>query len=170
MNILIYNNDSPYINKSFGGGETSLKLLAEKLTQRSHEITYLTKGHKNAFYLTMKRINDVNVMFIPSIKNCRFSDKEYFIHTITADNGLEFAEHKLISKKLDTKFYCSRPYSSWERGLNEYTNKLIRQYIPKKSDFSSIENQEIFLYQKEINMRPRKKLDYNSPLNIFSNL
>jgi len=92
-----------------------------------------------------------------------------FIHTITADNGTEFAEHKLISEKLDTKVYFARPYSSWERGLNEYTNKLIRQYIPKKSDFSSIESCQIFEYQKEINMRPRKKLDYNSPLNIFSN-
>jgi len=92
-----------------------------------------------------------------------------FIHTITADNGTEFAEHKLISKKLDTKVYFARPYSSWERGLNEYTNKLIRQYIPKKTDFSSIENCQIFEYQKEINMRPRKKLDYSSPLNNFSN-
>jgi len=92
-----------------------------------------------------------------------------FIHTITADNGTEFAEHKLISEKLDAKIYFARPYSSWERGLNEYTNKLIRQYISKKSDFSYIENHQIFEYQKEINMRPRKKLDYNSPLNIFSN-
>lgn len=92
-----------------------------------------------------------------------------FIHTITADNGIEFAEHKMISKKLDTEFYFANPYSSWERGLSEYTNKLIRQYIPKKSDFNSTESDEILEYQKELNARPRKKLDYNSPFNIFSN-
>ena len=56
--------------------------------------------------------------------------------TITSDNGKEFAEHKRISEKLLAEFFFAHPYSSWERGLSEYTNKLVRQYIPKKSIFN----------------------------------
>jgi IS30 family transposase len=58
-----------------------------------------------------------------------------YIHSITSDNGTEFAEHKVIAEKLGLDFYFAHPYSSWERGLNEYTNGLIRQYIPKKIRF-----------------------------------
>jgi len=55
-----------------------------------------------------------------------------FVHSITSDNGTEFYEHKWIAQKLNANYYFAHPYSSWERGLNEYTNGLIRQYIPKK--------------------------------------
>ena len=60
------------------------------------------------------------------------------IHTITADNGKEFAKHQEIAKELDISFYFCKPYHSWERGANENTNGLIRQYIPKGTDFSEI--------------------------------
>jgi len=93
-----------------------------------------------------------------------------FIHSITSDNGTEFADHKRISKKLNTDFYFAHPYSSWERGLNEYTNKLIRQYIPKKSKFDSITETQIAEIQYKINRRPRKILNYESPVNLFFNL
>lgn len=73
MKILIYNNNSPYISsKRVGGGETSLKLLAEKLTGLGHDVVYLTKGDKNAFWLGKKKINNVNVIFIPSVRNCKY--------------------------------------------------------------------------------------------------
>jgi len=90
-----------------------------------------------------------------------------FIHSITSDNGKEFAEHKKISKKLLTEFFFAHPYSSWERGLSEYTNKLIRQYIPKKSIFKLYNEQEIKAIQHKINRRPRKKLNYENPKNLF---
>ena len=54
------------------------------------------------------------------------------VHSITADNGTEFAEHEQIARKLEADFYFAHPYSSWERGLSEYSNRLVRQYIPKK--------------------------------------
>ncbi len=59
-------------------------------------------------------------------------------HTITSDNGKEFAYHKQVSAALDTDFYFANPYHSWERGLNEHTNGLIRQYLPKKSEFLNV--------------------------------
>jgi len=61
-----------------------------------------------------------------------------FRFTITGDNGVEFAEHEKISKALNAQFYFAHPYASWERGLNENTNGLIRQYLLKGTDFSSI--------------------------------
>lgn len=90
------------------------------------------------------------------------------VHTITSDNGSEFARHKYIAKRLNANFYFAHPYSSWERGLNEYTNKLIRQYIPKKESFDNYNDQYIKQVQYEINKRPRKKLDFESPKKIIA--
>ena len=89
------------------------------------------------------------------------------VHTITSDNGSEFAEHELIAKKLKAKFYFAHPYSSWERGLNEYTNGLIRQYIIKGTDLNLYSDEFIKLVQNKINKRPRKKLGFINPLKIF---
>ena len=92
---------------------------------------------------------------------------KYNVHSITSDNGTEFAEHKLIAKKLNASFFFAHPYSSWERGLNEYTNKLIRQYIPKKQTFDNYNEMNIRDIQHKINQRPRKKLLYDNPKHIF---
>jgi transposase, IS30 family len=89
------------------------------------------------------------------------------VHTITSDNGSEFAQHELISKKLKAGFYFAHPYSSWERGLNEYTNKLIRQYIIKGSNFDLYDSDYIKLVQNKINRRPREKLKFQTPSKIF---
>ena len=90
-----------------------------------------------------------------------------FVHSITADNGAEFARHEKIAEKLDAKFYFAHPYSSWERGLNENTNGLIRQYIPKGTDFESITNLYIKEIKLKINRRPREKLEFDSPVKRF---
>lgn len=89
------------------------------------------------------------------------------VHTITSDNGSEFAQHELISKKLDAGFYFAHPYSSWERGLNEYTNGLVRQYIIKGSNFDLYDHEYIKLVQNKINRRPRQKLKFQTPSKIF---
>jgi len=87
--------------------------------------------------------------------------------TITSDNGKEFAYHKQVSEALDTSFYFAHPYSSWERGLNEHTNGLIRQYLPKKTDFTQISKEEITTIQDKLNHRPRKVLNYRTPYEVF---
>ena len=92
---------------------------------------------------------------------------EHHVLSITTDNGTEFAEHKLIAKKLHTKVYFAHPYSSWEKGLVENTNKLIRQYIPKDTDFSSLSDDYILFVQTELNLRPRKLLNFFSPKQKF---
>jgi len=87
--------------------------------------------------------------------------------SITSDNGSEFTRHQRIAKKLQAQFFFAHPYSSWERGLNENTNKLIRQYIPKKISFDNIDQNYINLITLKLNKRPRKNLNYNSPLWIY---
>lgn len=90
--------------------------------------------------------------------------------TITTDNGSEFSQHRLITKALKgVKVYFADPYASWQKGLVEYTNKLIRQYIPKGSDFDDISPHELMAIQKKLNARPRKKLKFSSPKTEFFN-
>ncbi|MFV0365402.1 MAG: IS30 family transposase [Mangrovibacterium sp.] len=87
--------------------------------------------------------------------------------SITSDNGSEFARHKLNSPKLDCKFCFAHSYSSWERGLSEYTNKLVRQYILKKSIFNQYDNEFVKQIQYKINRRPRKILNFEKPKDLF---
>lgn len=91
-------------------------------------------------------------------------------HTITFDNGKEFANHQTIAEKLQSKVYFAHPYASWERGTNENTNGLIRQYFPKGSDFSSITDEQISFVKERLNDRPRKCLDFHAPAMVFSQL
>lgn len=96
------------------------------------------------------------------------------IRTITTDNGSEFAEHKLISKALSPKgtknpnlVFFADSYSSWQKGAIENANKLIRQYIPKGTDFSTLSDSFIRKVQYKINRRPRKKLNFQTPKKVF---
>ena len=89
------------------------------------------------------------------------------VYTVTSDNGKEFAGHEVIAKKLAADFYFAHPYSSFERGLNENTNGLIRQYFPKDRDFTTITDEEIIRAIKKLNNRPRKCLGFKTPNQVF---
>lgn len=86
------------------------------------------------------------------------------VHTITFDNGKEFAQHLAIAAALETKTFFAKPYHSWERGLNENTNGLVRQYFPKKTDFATITDADVVRVENLLNNRPRKCLGYNTPV------
>ncbi len=89
------------------------------------------------------------------------------LHTITADNGVEFSRHQLIVRELKLDVYFARPYHSWERGANENTNGLVRQYFVKGTDFKTITDEEIYMVQEKINNRPRKRLNFISPIEFI---
>jgi transposase, IS30 family len=89
------------------------------------------------------------------------------VHTITVDNGKEFCQHEQITAALQAPIYFAHPYASWERGLNENTNGLVRQYFPKKSDFARITNAEVKRVAELLNNRPRKTLGYRTPNEVF---
>ncbi|HEX9332188.1 MAG TPA: IS30 family transposase [Anaerolineales bacterium] len=88
-------------------------------------------------------------------------------HTLTSDHGKEFAEHEQIAERLNLKFYFAHPYAAWERGTNENTNGLLRQYFPKKSAFLTISNTEIKQAMSRLNFRPRKSLRFKTPFEVF---
>lgn len=92
------------------------------------------------------------------------------VHTITADNGTEFCAHESIAQKLKTDVYFANPYASWERGLNENFNGLLRQYIPKGTDLRTVTDEEIAKVQRSLNLRPRKCLGYRQPAVVFDEL
>jgi len=87
--------------------------------------------------------------------------------TLTSDNGKEFARHQEIATALQASFYFAHPYSSWERGLNENTNGLIRQYFPKKHDFTTITEKDITMVMNKLNNRPRKCLAFKTSNQVF---
>jgi IS30 family transposase len=130
----------------------------------------LTATERRTGFLLMKKL--------PEGKNAKALAKELyymllpykkFVHSITSDNGTEFYEHKRIAKMLNANYYFAHPYSSWERGLNEYTNGLIRQYIPKKEHFIKFSSNDIQNFQHKINRRPRKLLNFETPKFRFFN-
>jgi IS30 family transposase len=87
--------------------------------------------------------------------------------TITFDNGKEFSEHEALARHLNLKVYFAHPYASWERGTSENTNRLIRQYYPKGTDFADVSHHHLASTVKSINERPRKCLGYQTPSEVF---
>lgn len=128
------------------------------LTERFTKLTVLKRVHtKDAEEVKSAIINTLSA-FAP----CS--------HTLTLDNGKEFAKHEEIKEKLGIKVYFAHPYSSWERGLNENTNGLIRQYLPKKSIFENVSEEELQRIISQLNLRPRKSLGFASPAEAFANM
>ena len=89
------------------------------------------------------------------------------LKTITFDNGKEFAGHEEIALALNADCYFAHPYSSWERGTNENTNGLIRQYLPKSQNLKDVSAEEEVMIMDKLNLRPRKRLDFKTPYEVF---
>lgn len=141
--------------------------------------TMIGKNHKGAIMTTNDRCTHIVLIrrlegkeAIPLAEAAveALSPYKQMLHTITADNGKEFARHKEIAEKLGVQFYFARPYHSWERGANENTNGLIRQYIPKGADFSTLTDEFIAEVEWKLNNRPRKSLGYLTPLEYFKKM
>lgn len=122
---------------------------------------------KSGFLLTKKLRNkswrEVEDAFRETFQNIPRNKRK----TTTVDNGREFSEHKMVEYFTGTLIYFAHVYSSWERGTNENTNGLLRQFIPKKTDFKTITKEELEKYTEMINLRPRKRLNYKSPYEVF---
>lgn len=135
------------------------------------------KNHKGAIVTIVDRLSLMTLIAKVESKHAELVTKattsllrcykRHGAHTITADNGKEFAGHKAISKALGVDFYFAHPYSSWERGTNENTNGLIRQYLPKKTEFTSVGDEKCQFIMDRLNNRPRKCLGYRTPKQVF---
>ena len=141
--------------------------------------TIVGKGHKDAIVTIVERLSRKTLIGRVTTKKARDVSREIvslmspikpYVLTITSDNRVEFAQHEWIAKSLDASMYFAHPYHSWERGLNENTNGLIRQYIPKGSSFADLTPERIKEIENRINSRPRKSLNYATPDEIFKKL
>ena len=124
----------------------------------------VTLVERSTDYMMMKRLpKGKNAMALAKMVKKMLEDYQSAVLSITTDNGTEFAEHKRIARQLHTTVYFTDPYSSWQKGNIENTNKLIRQYIPKNTEFNKLDDEDIREIQLKINRRPREKLNFDTP-------
>jgi IS30 family transposase len=134
---------------------------------KNHQGAIVTINDRATGMLKMKKIQKKEAALVKEAALELLQEWKPLIHTITSDNGKEFALHQDIAKELGIQFYFAHPYHSWERGANENLNGLIRQYIPKKTNFADISDQFIADIQDKLNNRPRKRLNFKSPNQTF---
>ena len=139
------------------------------LVQGKDAKSYLvTLVERRTGYLIFKRVSNKKAHVVrKAIEKMLKRIPKRFRKTMTFDNGTEFSEFKKMESALSLKVYFANPYSSWERGTNENTNSLIRQYLYKGRDFLSVPRKELAKIHRRINNRPRKRLHYKTPNEVF---
>jgi len=125
------------------------------LNERKSRYTLIGKVARK----TAQAVSDTMIALLTPFTDC--------VHTMTTDNGKEFAQHERIAQTIDTEFYFAHPYRSWERGANENMNGLIRQFFPKKMHFETITAKDVNFAMNSLNHRPRKCLDFKTPHEVF---
>lgn len=138
--------------------------------------TVIGKGHSGALVTIVERVTKFTVSTRVNSKSAQdvtratialLAPFKAAVHTITADNGKEFSYHEEISKALAADVYFAHPYSSWERGLNENTNGLIRQYFPKSTNFKTVSKSSVAKAINRLNARPRMDLGFQTPKKLM---
>jgi IS30 family transposase len=143
-------------------------LEVDTIIGKDHKGAIVTINDRATGLVIIRKLEGKNALeLVQKIIEVLISLKSY-LHTITSDNGKEFAEHKMIAEALNIKYYFARPYHSWERGANENLNGLIRQYIPKKTNFDDVTEAQIEKIEDDLNNRPRKRFNYQTPNEVFS--
>ena len=128
------------------------------IVDRASKLTHLVK-------LRHRRADEVEQAMKKTLRPIK-----HLIWTITSDNGKEFANHQGIALGLKIAFYFAKPYRSWERGLNEHTNGLVRQYLPKSTSFDDVGQTRLHEIEILLNNRPRKVLEFQTPIETFQEL
>lgn len=141
--------------------------------------TVIGKGHRGVLVTLAERVSKKTLIARVKSKHAEgvtaaivrmLKPEKDNLHTITFDNGKEFAYHKQIAEVLDVNGYFAHPYHSWERGLNENHNGLIRQYLPKGMTLDQVTDKEVRTIQEKLNNRPRKKLGYKTPNEVYEEM
>jgi len=136
----------------------------DTMVGRAHRSFVATCVERTTQYLVAHKMDDKRACSLNRAFKAGFrSVPRELVQTLTFDNGTEFAAFKDLEAHFDADVFFAHPYSSWERGLNENTNGLLRQFIPKKTDLNQVSHEELDIYVNRLNNRPRKKLDYRTP-------
>jgi len=129
----------------------------------------VTMVERKSQYLRVRKTTSLKSVDTMRAACCSLKDlPKDLLRTITLDNGKEFAEHQRLTDTLGTEVYFAQPYASWQRGLNENTNGLLRQFFPKGTDFTRISRRQVARVEQLLNERPRKTLGYKTPSEVLN--
>jgi transposase, IS30 family len=128
----------------------------------------VTLVERKSGFTMMARVEDLKAPTVCGTASELFADLPAVLRkTLTLDNGKEFSEHKQLARKTDLDIFFAKPYCAWQRGTNENTNGLIRQFFPKGTDLASIKPEAFAKVQRLLNNRPRKRLGYKTPCEVL---
>jgi IS30 family transposase len=133
----------------------------------AHKQAVVTLVERKSGYAVLAKVKIKTSDLVSSAIISKLSPMAPLVKTITFDNGKEFAEHARIDTALQSTTYFADPFASWQRGSNENFNGLLRQYIPKKRPLSTVTDKELRMIQEELNSRPRKRLGFKTPNEVF---
>jgi IS30 family transposase len=134
---------------------------------KGHQGALVTLVERKTLYTLAAQVDSKHAEPVTKATINLLTPFEERVHTITADNGKEFAWHEDIAKQLKTKVYFAHPYHSWERGVNENTNGLLRQYFPKGTNLKNVTQKEVDAAVFKLNNRPRKTLGFKTPAEMI---
>jgi IS30 family transposase len=140
----------------------------DTLVGKGRRSALVTLVERKSGYVRIGRADTMRSDLTVRVTKQRMKDlPPMLLRSITFDNGKEFAEHQQLTRRLGLRVYFADPYASWQRGTNENTNGLLRQYFPKGTDFTRISHDEVARVEQSINERPRKRLGYRTPAQIL---
>ncbi len=153
----------PVVDEQSRVGDFELDTIVGK----AHKMALVTVVDRKSLYTLIDKVETRDATSVRIALNGLLQPYKDNCHTVTADNGSEFAEHLKVKEHLECDFYFAHPYCSWERGINENTNGLIRQYFRKGTSFKRITQDMLEFVMDRLNHRPRKKLGYKTPHEVF---
>lgn len=133
-----------------------------------HKGNLLTANDRMSMFCILEPLPTKDATALADALIAAFSLYKKLLHTVTSDNGKEFADHARIAQRLNVGYYFAHPYHSWERGANENMNGLIRQNLPKGTSFEDLTREEVKWIEWKLNNRPRKRLGFLTPLEYIS--
>jgi IS30 family transposase len=143
---------------------------ADTIIGQHHKQAIVTLVERRTGLLKMKRVVKKSAAQVSEAMIELLMPVKIQVKTITSDNGKEFADHKKVKQQLFSSFFFADAYASWQRGTNENTNGLIREYLPKGCDFRQVSDQHIQMIENKLNNRPRKRLGFKTPSQVFYNI
>ncbi len=142
---------------------------ADTVISKDHKGVLVTLVERKSGFALIKLLPNKSAQAVSAAMIELLEPFKQMVSSITCDNGTEFAKHEAVDASLGCTTYFADPYCSWQRGTNENTNGLIRQYIPKARCFDNVTDEEVQMIQDKLNYRPRKRLEFKTPDYVFYN-
>jgi IS30 family transposase len=133
----------------------------------NHQKAIVSLVERRSGFVLLKKVNSNCAHEVEQAVCAMLKPYQARVKTITSDNGKEFANHQSMERELKALWYFADPYCSWQRGSNENMNGLVRQYVPKKTKLDTVTDDDLYRYQCRLNNRPRKRLGFRTPNELF---